>query len=537
LENALARIQRHAISGTFVIRKLFDQGGSGEPSEMDQLFKSLTRGVKFSKDDLLSLKRKPEPVEESSEDDCSVDFFAPKKTSTDVSPDNPKLKTKTANPFKNVEDVNVYRKRKQIKVYGSDVPAPVRKFDAMLKQGVPEAVLVAVKKAGLKWPTPVQQQAVTLLSQNRDAFVVAPTGSGKTLAFLLGTLAKLSKFQEGEGKIRAIIVSPTRELAQQICAEMKRFLPTGASHKVAFLNKVLLNQWKSEPPKVFHEILVTNPLRLIHAVENKIVDLSSVQSLVLDEADKLFELGFLEQLDTILTACTCPNLQKCLFSATIPSGVEEAARSFMLDPVKVVIGAPNAAAARIEQKLVYVGQEEGKLLAIRQMLQTGGPEHGLAPPVIIFTETIERAQALLADLRPLGIRIDAIHSERTPAEREAIIKDFRSGRLWFLVTTELLARGLDFPDVSCVINYDFPCTTASYIHRIGRTARAGKQGKAITLFTKDDANSLRTIVNVMRQSGCEVPEWMLQVKPKLSKKAKECMNKQKKKSKAALDES
>ena len=123
------------------------------------------------------------------------------------------------------------------------------------------------------------------------------------------------------------------------------------------------------------------------------------------------------------------------------------------------------------------------------------------------------------ELRPLGIKIDAIHSEKSQAERESIIKDFRTGKLWFLVTTELLARGLDFPDVNCVINYDFPTTTASYIHRIGRTARAGKEGRAVTLFTKDDADSLRMIVNVMRQSGCEVPEWMLQLKPKMRKKA------------------
>lgn len=493
---------------------------------MDQFFKTLSRGVKFNQQDLVQLKRTSDTP--STVDDVSTDFFASKTAKTDASePDLKKIKLKPSKKesFKSVEEVNVYRKKKHIKVYGSDVPSPVKSFDSMLKFGVPEAVLQAIKAAGLSKPTPVQQQAVTLLSQNRDAFVVAPTGSGKTLAFLLGSMAKLSKSPE-EGKIRAIIVAPTRELAQQITAEMKRFVPTGTSYKAAFLNKALLNQWKSEAPKRFHDILVTNPLRLIHAVENKIIDLSSVQSLILDEADKLFDLGFLDQLDTILAECTCPSLQKCLFSATIPTGVEEAARSFMLDPVKVIVGAPGSAATAIQQKLLYVGQEEGKLLAIRQMLLAGGDD-GLPPPVIIFAETIDRAQALMAELRPLGIRIDAIHSGRSQAEREAIIKDFRSGKLWFLVTTELLARGLDFPNVNCVINYDFPTTTASYIHRIGRTARAGQKGRAITLFTKDDADSLRMIVNVMRQSGCDVPEWMLQLKPKLRKKAVTKMNKKK----------
>lgn len=503
----------------------------------DQFFKLLSRGAKFSKDQALSLKRDHEQTHQEEDEEISVDFFAPKpKNTADPSKDVLVKTGKKKKPsFKSTEDVNLYRKKKQIKVYGSDVANPVKNFDMMLKLGVPESVLVSVKAAGFKWPTAVQQQAVPMLSQNRDAFVVAPTGSGKTLAFLLGTLAKLSKTPE-EGKIRAIIISPTRELAQQIATEMKRFVP-GTSYKAAFLNKALLNQWKNDPPTRFHDILVTNPLRLIYAVENKIIDLSSVQSIILDEADKLFELGFLNQLDSILEACTCPSLQKCLFSATIPTGVEEAARSFMLDPIKLVIGAPNSAAASIQQKLLYVGQEDGKLLAIRQMLLAGG-EDGLTPPVIIFTETIDRAQALMNELRPLGIKIDAIHSEKSQAERESIIKDFRTGKLWFLVTTELLARGLDFPDVNCVINYDFPTTTASYIHRIGRTARAGKEGRAVTLFTKDDADSLRMIVNVMRQSGCEVPEWMLELKPKMRKKAvaKREMSKKKLQS-ANLDDS
>ncbi len=496
---------------------------------MDKLLKTLTFGARFKDDQLVTLKRPTQDIDHT--DDIDVNFFDEKASIPKNDCMKKKIKVpKKAKTFSTAEDVGVYRKKHQIKIYGSDVPNPVTSFEAMLKMGIPEMVIRALRTAGLKTPTPVQQQSIPLLSQNRDAFVVAPTGSGKTLAFLFGTLAKLSK-SSYEGKIRAIIVSPTRELAQQISTEMKRFTPD-TSYKVAFLNKALLTQWSTSPPEKFHDILITNPLRLIHAVENKIIDLSSVRSLILDEADKLFELGFLDQLDTILQTCTCPSLQKCLFSATIPTGVEEAARTFMLDPAKVIIGVPNAAAKTIQQKLLYVGQEDGKLLAIRQMLQAGG-EEGLPPPVIIFTETIDRAQTLMNELRPMGVKIDAIHSGRTQAERESIIRDFRSGKLWFLVTTELLARGLDFPDVNCVINYDFPTTTASYIHRIGRTARAGKAGRAITLFTKDDADSLRVIVNVMRQSGCEVSEWMLQMKPKLKKKA--IMQKEKMKKKKLID--
>ena len=137
--------------------------------------------------------------------------------------------------------------------------------------------------------------------------------------------------------------------------------------------------------------------------------------------------------------------------------------------------------------------------------------------MIIFVETIDRAQKLFNELVLYGINVDIIHSGRTPVERENIICQFRSGRIWFLITTELLARGLDFPNVANVINYDFPATTSSYIHRIGRTGRAGKRGKAITLFTQDDAKRLKLVVNVMRQSGCKVPEWMLNVRNPKSK--------------------
>jgi ATP-dependent RNA helicase DDX52/ROK1 len=182
------------------------------------------------------------------------------------------------------------------------------------------------------------------------------------------------------------------------------------------------------------------------------------------------------------------------------------------DPVRVTVGTLNGATKTIKQKLVYVGQEEGKLMAIRQMLAKG-----VEPPVIIFTETIDRAQELFRELVQHGINADIIHSSRSQTDRERVITQFRNGRIWFLITTELLARGLDFPAVSCVINYDFPLSTASYIHRIGRTGRAGKRGKAITFFTREDADALRIVANVMRQSGCEVPEWMLQLDRKKTK--------------------
>ncbi|KAJ1940508.1 RNA-dependent ATPase rok1, partial [Linderina macrospora] len=255
-----------------------------------------------------------------------------------------------------------------------------------------------------------------------------------------------------------------------------------------------------------YDILVTTPLRLVHSIQKGEIDLKHVRRLVLDEADTLMEKGFLEQVDEILAACTSPNLQISLFSATMPSSVEAMAKTIMKDPVRVIIGAMNSATETIDQQLVYVGQEEGKLVEVRNMIATG-----FKPPCLIFVQSIDRAQELFRELVFEGINVDVIHSERTQAQRNRIIQKFRSGALWVLICTELMARGIDFKGVNMVINYDFPQSAQSYIHRIGRTGRAGRAGKAITYITKEDAPYLRVIVNVMRQSGCEVPEWMLEM--------------------------
>ncbi|RUP50922.1 P-loop containing nucleoside triphosphate hydrolase protein, partial [Jimgerdemannia flammicorona] len=251
---------------------------------------------------------------------------------------------------------------------------------------------------------------------------------------------------------------------------------------------------------------------------------SSVRHLILDEADKLLDLGFLTQTDEIFAACTHPHLQKSLFSATIPAGIESLASTVMRSPLRVVIGSKNAATETITQRLVYVGAEEGKLIAVRQMIQAGK----LRPPVLVFVQSIERAKELFHELVYDGINVDVIHSERTKAQRDAVVEGFRAGKIWVLIATELMARGLDFKGVNLVVNYDFPQTVQSYIHRIGeywnwinrlsgghgvcrisgvgmthflrtsrglsgRTGRAGRAGEAVTYFTRDDVQYLKRV--------------------------------------------
>lgn len=265
-----------------------------------------------------------------------------------------------------------------------------------------------------------------------------------------------------------------------------------------------------------YDIIISTPLRLIDVVKNEALDLSKVKHLIFDEADKLFDKTFVEQSDDILSACREPSLRKAMFSATIPSNVEEIAQSIMMDPVRVIIGHKEAANTNIEQKLIFCGNEEGKLIAIRQLVQEGE----FKPPIIIFLESITRAKALYHELMYDRINVDVIHAERTALQRDRIIERFKSGELWCLICTDVLARGIDFKGVNLVINYDVPGSSQAYVHRIGRTGRGGRSGKAITFYTKQDSVAIKPIINVMKQSGCEVSEWMDKM-AKMTRKEKE----------------
>ncbi|KAI9091816.1 putative ROK1-ATP-dependent RNA helicase [Phlyctochytrium arcticum] len=469
-------------------------------------------------------------------------------------------------PFASVEAASIYRKQHKIRIYGTDIPNPLQSF-AELRPRFSLRPFLARNLIEHEYttPTPIQLQAIPILLHGRDLMACAPTGSGKTLAYLLpivhslrqpgGSQTRKKKGGEDEEDadgskqrkgIRAVIICPTRELASQIHRELQKLVKT-KPFKVCVLTK--MSSTPTDVPATSNpstssttpsagtssshlsialnnfDILISTPKRLVHAIQQQGLSLARVKHLVLDEADKLLELGFLDQIDEILAACPEPEngktgVNRALFSATISSGVESMAKTFMRDPVRVVIGQKNAATETINQKLLYVGQENGKLIAIRQLIQTGG----LKPPVLIFVQSIDRAKDLFNELVYDGINVDVIHSERTKAQREKVVQHFREGKTWVLIATDLMGRGIDFKGVNLVINYDFPQSVAAYVHRIGRTGRAGRAGEAVTYFTKEDAPYLKAVVNVMRESGCDVPEWMLDLK-KPSSEAKKAWRK------------
>lgn len=416
---------------------------------------------------------------------------------------------KTQDPF---ERANVIRKRNKIKVSGSAPPAPLTSFDHLLGKEEEQALLNTKRlifniKKDFETPTAVQKQSIpAMYNDGRELMVVAPTGSGKTLAFLIPLIMRVKKqkaeFPDVKG-VRALVLSPTKELSMQTGRVLMPLLP-GLKIRCSVLSKATAAGCDFNN-KV--DILLANPLRLESMAKEGKIDLSTVETLVLDEADKLFDMGFSEQIDACMHSCTHPNIVRSLFSATLPESVEILARSVLRDPLRITVGERNISATSVHQKLLFVGRENGKLLAIRQLIRDG-----LRPPVLVFVNTKEKAKQVHRQLMFEGVHVDSLHASQSHAAREKAVEKFREGSTWVLIATDLVARGLDFAGVETVINLDFPNSTIDYVHRVGRTGRAGSQGNAVTFFTEDDVDKLRGVANVIKAAGGEVEPWMLKLR-------------------------
>lgn len=369
--------------------------------------------------------------------------------------------------------------------------------------------------------------------------------------------------KEDKKGIKGLMLAPTRELADQIHREAER-LCEGKRLRICLLQKKSVNNTHLSGNEKLsfrqYDVLVSTPMRLVSLIRANAVDLSGLRVIALDEADKLFEYqstggggdsrrdrdsdgdddknedegegesedgeaacgrqysAFLNQVDEILAECPDGStVQRALFSATIGPFVKDLASQFLVNHVHITVGKENAGAAEIDQKLVFVGREDGKLLAIRQIVQ-----EGLKPPVLIFLQSVGRAKALFKELAYDGINVDIIHADKSAQQREQTVRRFRQGDIWVLICTDLMARGVDFKGVNLVINFDLPQSAVAYIHRIGRTGRAGRMGHAVTLFTEADIPRLRPIANVVKLSGGDVAEWMLSI-PKMKTKEKKAL--------------
>lgn len=429
-------------------------------------------------------------------------------------------------------EADAFRKSSRSKVTGNDVPLPIGLFEDLVSRfNMNKRLLHNLLDAEFVEPTPIQCEAIPTTLHQRDIIGCAPTGSGKTLAFLIPMIQLLLEDAPAKNtKVRGLIIAPTNELALQIHQQLQILTKGHKSLPSAILSRQLASRLLENLVSASkYGIIVSTPLRLIDVVRNGHIDLSTVEQLVIDEADRLFDRGFVEQTDALLAELTHPKLRKSIFSATIPAKVEELANTIMKDPVRIIVGHKEAASSNIDQRVVFTGSEDGKLVAVRQMIQQGE----FKPPVIIFLQSITRAKALFHELLYDKLNVDVIHAERTPKQRDEVIKRFKNGDIWVLITTDVLARGVDFKGVNLVINYDVPQTAQAYVHRIGRTGRGKNAGKAVTFFTKEDNLAIKPIINVMKQSGCTsgYSEWMekmskLSAQDKKNIKRKETSRKQ-----------
>lgn len=416
-----------------------------------------------------------------------------------------------------------------------------------------------------------------------DLLTVAPTGSGKTIAFLIpiiNTLLADNKDTDGQEGPRAIVLAPTRELASQIVNEARKLakgtaikatlmrkgmqvvaraeedsdeLAAGASDASDGENSASDSEADIKTPKhkqaglVKAAILVATPLALLNALP-KPASLPSVRRLVLDEADVLLDPLFREQTLAIWNACSNPSLRVGLWSATMGSNIE----SLTLDTLntrwsslnttaprppllRLVVGLKDTAIPNISHQLTYAATEQGKRLGLRQLLHpthtpASSTQPALHPPFLVFTQTIPRAIALHAELRydippeaGGSTRIAVLHADLSSSARDAIMTRFRAGEIWVLITTDLLARGVDFRGLNGVVNFDAPTSAAAYVHRVGRTGRAGRTGGvAVTFYTNEDVGYIKLIANVIsaseRLSGVRegegaVKRWLLDALP------------------------
>ncbi|MGZ9584847.1 DEAD/DEAH box helicase [Paenibacillus marinisediminis] len=330
---------------------------------------------------------------------------------------------------------------------------------------------------GISAPTPVQQQAIPIALEEKDLIAQAQTGTGKTLAFLLPILQKVNPARD---QIQALIVTPTRELALQITAELEKLLdaPDREIRVLAAYGGQDVERQMRKLQRSVH-IVVGTPGRLLDHMRRGTINLGKLSTLVLDEADQMLHMGFLNEVEDIIRQ-TPTARQTMLFSATMPQAVRELAAQFMRKPADVRVAAPQITVTGIKQRIVET-TDRGKQAALIEAMELYRPY--LA---VIFCRTKRRASTLNEALQELGYSSDELHGDLSQQKREQVMQRFRDAKLQFLVATDVAARGLDVEGVTHVFNYDIPHDAESYVHRIGRTARAGGTGMAITFASPRD---------------------------------------------------
>ncbi|WP_091910955.1 DEAD/DEAH box helicase [Chitinasiproducens palmae] len=381
----------------------------------------------------------------------------------------------------------------------SSAAAPIERFDAF---GLSADILRAIAQQGYTTPTPIQAQSIPIVLAGRDLMGAAQTGTGKTASFSLPIIQRLlphanRSVSPARHPVRALILTPTRELADQVAANVQSYAAhTGLRSAVVFGGVDIKPQAAELRGGV--EILIATPGRLLDHIEQRNTQLSQVQMLVLDEADRMLDMGFLPDLQRILNLLPASR-QTLLFSATFSNEIKRLAASYLRDPVTIEVARRNATATNVTQTIYEIdgSDREGALVQLMR-------ERGLTQ-VIVFCNSKLGASRLARRLEREGIAAAAIHGDKSQLERMQALEAFKRGEVSTLVATDVAARGIDIADLPAVINYDLPFNAEDYVHRIGRTGRAGASGDALSLCAPDDKRLLADIEKLIGREIDKLP--------------------------------
>ncbi len=360
--------------------------------------------------------------------------------------------------------------------------------------GLAEPITRALTEEKYVTPTPIQDKAIPLVISGRDLIGIAQTGTGKTAAFALPILNRIAanRIRPERKTCRVLVLSPTRELSGQILDSFRTYgRHLRISSALAIGGVSMGQQVRSMLNGV--DVLVATPGRLLDLVQSNAVRLNAIETFVLDEADRMLDMGFINDIRKIVAKL--PQVrQTLLFSATMPQDIADLAKQMLKDPATVAVTPAASTVERIAQRVVHMDRG-AKQAALADLLRTEPVDRAL-----VFTRTKHGADKVVRGLEKSGIRASAIHGNKSQGQRERVLADFRSGKIRTLIATDIAARGIDVEGISHVINYDLPNIPESYVHRIGRTARAGAEGIAISLCSADEAAYLRDIEKLIKMS-------------------------------------
>lgn len=357
--------------------------------------------------------------------------------------------------------------------------------------GLAEPLLLALKDAGYDRPTPIQREAIPVALKGRDLIGLAQTGTGKTASF---TLPIVNRMLGGPRRTRALILTPTRELCLQVEESFRKY----SKHAPVDVIPVFGGVGYEPQERALRngvDAVVATPGRLLDHLEKRNVDFTYLETLVLDEADRMLDMGFAPQINRIVDQIPRYR-QTLLFSATMPPEVEALARKYLRKPVVIQVGRRSQAAATVTHAVYPVPRHLKNSLLVKLLTDT------LHESVLVFTRTKSSADRVVKDLEKAGLEAGAMHADKSQIQRMKALEDFRSGKLKVLVATDIAQRGLDISGITHVINYDVPQQPEDYVHRIGRTGRAAATGDAYTFMSPDEIAMVRTIE---RTIGQEIP--------------------------------